>query len=95
MKKHYGKRPDDPSTYCKGINVEVFDDNFEKALKIFTKKVQEAGIIKEIRNRQQYDKPSVVKKQKSAAARARWMKKKEKLNPSMDPRKKTMKSKKK
>lgn len=37
-------------------------ENIEKALKKFKRKFEKTGVVKELRNRQQYDKPSVVKR---------------------------------
>ncbi len=37
-------------------------ENIERALKKFKRKYEKTGIIKEIRARQQFDKPSVVKR---------------------------------
>ncbi len=39
-------------------------ENIEKALKKFKRKFEKTGVIKELRNRQQYDKPSVIKRLK-------------------------------
>ena len=37
-------------------------ENIEKALKKFKRKTEKTGVIKEVRTRKQYDKPSVVKR---------------------------------
>lgn len=37
-------------------------ENIERALKKFKRKFEKTGVVKELRNRQQYDKPSVVKR---------------------------------
>lgn len=59
-----------------GLSVVVKEgEYFEKALRRFKKKVDNAGLIQEVRNRQQYEKPTSVRKRKAAAARARWLKK--------------------
>ena len=39
-------------------------ENIEKALKKFKRKFEKTGVIKELRSRQQYDKPSVIKRLK-------------------------------
>ena len=39
-------------------------DNIEKALKKFKRKFEKTGVVKELRRRQQYDKPSVLKRLK-------------------------------
>jgi small subunit ribosomal protein S21 len=44
-------------------------DRVEWALKAFRRKVQRAGILKEVRQKRYYVKPSVAKRLKSAAAR--------------------------
>lgn len=44
---------------------------FEKALKRFKKKVEAAGVLKEVRRREHYLKPSIRKKEKSRAAEKR------------------------
>ena len=37
-------------------------ENIEKALKKFKRKFEKTGIVKELRSRQQFDKPSVTKR---------------------------------
>lgn len=37
-------------------------ENIEKALKKFKRKSEKTGVIKEVRNRKQYNKPSVLKR---------------------------------
>ncbi|HIY37075.1 MAG TPA: 30S ribosomal protein S21 [Candidatus Paraprevotella stercorigallinarum] len=37
-------------------------ENIERALKKFKRKFEKTGVVKELRNRQQFDKPSVVKR---------------------------------
>ena len=39
-------------------------ENIEKALKKFKRKFEKTGVVKELRSRQQYDKPSVLKRLK-------------------------------
>ena len=63
----------------KGLTVEVRNGDFNGALRRFKKKVQEAGIIQEIRERQEYVKPSEKRKKAKAAGRARWLKKLSKM----------------
>ncbi len=50
-------------------------DSFEAALKKFKKQCEKAGILSEVRKREAYEKPSVKRKKKSAAARKRSVKK--------------------
>lgn len=58
-----------------GLTVEVRNGDFNYALRKFKKKVQEDGILQELRERQHYTKPSEVRKKAKAAGRARWLKK--------------------
>lgn len=39
-------------------------ENIEKALKKFKRKFEKTGVVKELRTRQQFDKPSVTKRLK-------------------------------
>ncbi len=43
-------------------------ENIEKALKKFKRKFEKTGIVKELRSRQQFDKPSVLKRLKKEHA---------------------------
>jgi len=51
------------------------NESFEQAMKRFKKQCEKAGILTELRRREFYDKPSVRKKKKAAAARKRALKK--------------------
>jgi small subunit ribosomal protein S21 len=57
-----------------GNSVLVNDGNVEKALRKFKKKVQESGLLEELRERQTYEKPTTERKRKKGAAKARWRK---------------------
>jgi len=59
--------------YMPGIRVNP-DEPIEIALKRFRKQVERAGVISECRRREAYEKPSVARKRKAAAARKRLMK---------------------
>ncbi|MBQ4633027.1 MAG: 30S ribosomal protein S21 [Prevotella sp.] len=51
------------------IIVPVKDgENIERALKKFKRKFEKTGVIKELRARQQFDKPSVLKRLKMERA---------------------------
>jgi len=58
--------------YCR--SVKVTDGNVEKALRKFKKKIQESGLLDELRGRETYEKPTTERKRKKGAARARWRK---------------------
>ena len=51
-----------------GLTVEVRNGDVTKALRIFKKKVMEAGIIQEVREREYYEKPCEKRNRKKKAA---------------------------
>ena len=55
-------------------SVLVQDDNIEKALRKFKKKVQNSGILNDLREREFYIKPTTARKLKRSAAKNRWRK---------------------
>jgi small subunit ribosomal protein S21 len=57
-----------------GKRVEVRDGNVEKALRKFKKKIQESGLLFELKEREQYIKPTTQRKLKASAAKKRWQK---------------------
>jgi small subunit ribosomal protein S21 len=56
------------------------NENFDVALRRFKKQVEKAGILSELKKRQHYEKPSVQRKKKRAAARKRMLKKLRKMD---------------
>jgi len=48
--------------------VKVKNDNFEAAFRKFKRTVEKAGVIKEIRKREYYEKPSSIRKRAKQAA---------------------------
>lgn len=58
----------------KGIFVEVRSNNVENAIRLLTRKVKQAGILREVRARQYYEKPSDIKRKQKAEAIARHRK---------------------
>tara|TARA_R100000005_G_C4914051_1_gene150405 strand:- start:238 stop:444 length:207 start_codon:yes stop_codon:yes gene_type:complete len=61
------------------INVTVRNGNLEQAMRVLKRKVQKEGLIKELRERQFYKKPSEIKQEKKKQARKNWLKKQKKL----------------
>ena len=68
------RRPNKDFNKVEGLKVEVRNGDFNGAMRKFKKKVQEAGIIQELRERQEYVKPSERRRKAKAAGRARWLK---------------------
>lgn len=58
-----------------GLKVEVVNDQVEKALRKFKKKVQESGLLQELREREFYEKPTTARKKAKNQAKRRWQKK--------------------
>jgi small subunit ribosomal protein S21 len=58
-----------------GLRVEVRNDDVNKALRLFKKKVQDSGILQELKEKEFYEKPTTKRKRAKAAAKARWNKK--------------------
>lgn len=47
---------------------------FEKLLRKFKKKVQDSGVLQDLRDREFYEKPTTTRKRKKSAAKNRWEK---------------------
>jgi small subunit ribosomal protein S21 len=58
-----------------GSSVVVQNDNVEKALRKFKKKIMESGKLQELREREFYEKPTTERKRKKSQAKRRWQKK--------------------
>ena len=51
-------------------NVEMgANESFESLLRRFSRKVQQDGILREVRHREYFEKPSVKRKRKAAASK--------------------------
>lgn len=57
-----------------GRSVMVGDGNIEKALRKFKKKIQNSGLLLELRERETYVKPTTRRKIKKGQAKSRWKK---------------------
>lgn len=51
------------------------NENINSALKRFKRKVEDSGVLDELREREHYVKPTTRRKKAAGAARARWQKK--------------------
>lgn len=80
---NYSKKKEfDVRTVCPGLKVTVQGDDeraFAKAFRIFNKKVQDSRILRELREREYYEKPSIIRKRKKAIAVKREEKRQESL----------------
>ena len=64
----------------RGLSVEVRNGDVNFALRKFKKKVQEDGILQELRQREFFEKPSITRAKAKKAGRARWLKKQSQMN---------------
>jgi small subunit ribosomal protein S21 len=63
----------------KGTGITVKEnENINQALRRFKRKVEEAGTLDTLREKEFYEKPTTARKRAKGAARARWRKKLEK-----------------
>jgi small subunit ribosomal protein S21 len=73
----------DDTVQIQGLSVEVRNGDFNKALRLFKKKVQEDGILQELREREFYEKPTTKRNKAKKAARNRWLKKLRKMEDQL------------
>ena len=73
-KPNFKERPRDG-----GLEVTVRNGDLEKALKIFKRKVQKSGLLKELKQKSFYEKPSEKKQRRKKEAVKRWRKLQKKL----------------
>ena len=59
----------------RGLSVEVRNGDINSALRKFKKKVQDSGLLQELRDREFYEKPTTKRKREKAQAVSRWKKK--------------------
>lgn len=55
-----------------GRRVYVQDGNVERALRKFKKKINQSGLLQELKERETYTKPTNERKVKKAQAKSRW-----------------------
>lgn len=58
----------------KGRTVIVQDGNVDKALRKFKKKIADMNLLQEVRDRQEFVKPTIRKKIAKSQAKRRWQK---------------------
>ena len=59
----------------KGLTVVVGDMPINVALRKFKQKVDDSGILEDVKKRMFFEKPTTERKRKKGAAKARWLKK--------------------
>lgn len=70
---HYVKGNGKDRNSKSGLTVEVKHGNVDRAIRRFKKLCMEEGIIQEVRDRKQFEKPSAKKRTAKKAGRQRWL----------------------
>ena len=67
-RRNFRKKPKDNSI---GLSVTVLNNNVDGALRILKKKVKEANLFQDLREKEYYTKPSEIKRHKKNLAKLR------------------------
>ena len=59
------KRPKDDSL---GLSVKVYDNNVDEALRRFKRKIKDSNLMVDLKDKQYYVKPSVMKRERKSKA---------------------------
>ena len=70
-RKNFRKKKKYPKEELQGLQVRVFNNNVEGALKVLKKKVKNSGLMLELKKKQYYEKPSKNKREKRNLAKSR------------------------
>ena len=68
QRKNFKRRPKEKTM---GLQVKVYNNNIEGALKKFKKMVKNSGIMLELKKKSYYEKPSKVRREKRNMAKLR------------------------
>ena len=68
-RKNFRRKPKEKK--MNGLQVEVYNNNVDKALRIFKKKVKESGLMLELKKKAYYEKPSKKRREKRNMAKLR------------------------
>jgi len=60
-----------PKKQLQGLQVEVYDGQVEKAIRILKKKVKESNLFLDLRKKSYYEKPSRLRREKKNLAKLR------------------------
>ena len=67
-RRNFRKKPKDTA---QGLSVTVFNNNIEEALKRLKRKVKNADLMQDLRKKEYFVKPSVIKREKRILAKLR------------------------
>ena len=60
-----------PKKELQGLQVEVYDGQVEKAIRILKKKVKDSNLFIDLRKKEYYEKPSRIRREKKNLAKLR------------------------
>ena len=70
-RKNFRKKKKYPKEEMQGLQVRVFNNNVDGALRILKKKVKESNLFLDLRKKEYYVKPSEIKREKRNLAKSR------------------------
>ena len=70
-RKNFRKKKKYPKEELQGLQVRVFNNNVDGALRILKKKVKESNLFLDLRKKEYYVKPSEIKREKNHRSN-RW-----------------------
>ena len=70
-RKNFRKKKKYPKEELQGLQVKVFNNNVDGALRILKKKVKESNLFLDLRKKEYYTKTSEIKREKRNLARLR------------------------
>ena len=70
-KKNFRKKKKYPKEKLQGLQVKVFNNNVDGALRILKKKVKESGLMLDLKKKTYYEKPSKIRREKRNLAKLR------------------------
>jgi small subunit ribosomal protein S21 len=68
-RKNFRRKP--KGKQLEGLQVEVYNNNVEGALKVLKRKVKDSNLFLELRKKQYYEKPSKLRREKKNMAKLR------------------------
>ena len=81
-KKNFRKKKRYPKEELPGLQVKVYNNNVDGALKVFKKMVKESGLMLDLKKKAYYEKPSKKRREKKNLQKLRYKYKQEKNNNS-------------
>ena len=70
-RKNFGKKKKYPKDKLLGLQVEVYNNNVDQALRILKKKVKDSNLFLDLKKKQYYEKPSKKRREKINMAKLR------------------------